>query len=43
MHEMYSYVNKQIEKNYKKITLEENYKKILISIMPVIPHFLRNV
>ncbi len=39
MHEMYSYVNKQIEKNYKKITLEENYKKILISIMPVIPHF----
>ena len=39
MYEMYSFLNKQIENKYKKITIEENYKKILIAIMPVIPHF----
>ena len=39
LHEMYSFMMKQINKNYKKNTLEENYKKILISIQPVIPHF----
>ena len=39
MHEMYSFLNKQLNKNYRKITLIENYEKILISIIPIIPHF----
>ena len=39
MHEMYSFMFKQIDKKYKKSTLIENYKKILIAIQPVIPHF----
>ena len=39
LHEMYSFMIKQINKKYKKDTLKENYKKILISIQPVIPHF----
>ncbi len=39
LHEMYSFMIKQINKKYKKDTLEENYKKILISIQPIIPHF----
>ena len=38
LHEMYSFLNKQIEKIYKK-TIMENYKKILISMTPIIPHF----
>ena len=36
---MYSFFNKTIKKKYKKKTLIENYKKILITMMPVIPHF----
>ena len=39
MHEMYSFFNKELEKNFRKNTLEENYVKILIAIMPVLPHF----
>ena len=39
MHEMYSFFNKQLDKNFRKNTLEENYRKILIAIMPVLPHF----
>ncbi len=39
LHEMYSFMNKQIKNNYSKKTLSENYKKILILISPVIPHF----
>ena len=39
MHEMYSFVNKQVSTKYTKKTLKDNYKKILISIMPVLPHF----
>ncbi len=39
LHEVYSFLNKQINKNYKKDTLIENYQKILIAITPVIPHF----
>ena len=39
MHEMYSFLNKELDKKYKKKTILENYKKILISIMPVVPHF----
>ena len=36
---MCSFLNKQIEKGYTKVTLIENYKKILITINPILPHF----
>ncbi len=39
LHEMYSFLIKQINKKYTKKTLTENYKKILITMIPVIPHF----
>ena len=39
MHQMCSYLTKQIEKGYTKVSLIENYKKILIAINPVLPHF----
>ena len=39
LHEMYTFFSKEIEQEYTKETLEENYKKILISILPIIPHF----
>ena len=39
LHEMYSFMIKELNKNYKKKNLKENYKKILISIQPVVPHF----
>ncbi len=39
LHEMYSFLSKEIENEYTANTLKENYIKILITIMPVIPHF----
>ena len=39
IHEMHSVVSKEINKMCKKETLIENYGKILISLMPIIPHF----
>ncbi len=39
LYEIYSFLVKKIEKNYKKQTLIENYEKILLAIMPIIPHF----
>ena len=39
LHEMHSFISKQVNKNYKKETLIENYQKILITMQPVIPHF----
>ena len=39
LHEMYSFISKQIAKTYKKNTLIDNYKMILIAITPMIPHF----
>ena len=39
LHEMHSFLNKEIDNEYKKNTLTQNYEKILISIMPIIPHF----
>ena len=39
LYEMYSYLFKQIDKDYKRETLYENYEKILIAITPIIPHF----
>ncbi len=38
IHEMHSYVNKEINYKYKKETLIKNYKKILICLQPIIPH-----
>ena len=38
LHEMHSFLSKEINKKYKK-NYFENYEKILISIMPIIPHF----
>ncbi len=39
LHEMYAFLNKQIDKPYTKKTLLQNYQKILIAMTPVIPHF----
>ena len=39
IHEMYSFLSKEIKKKYTKKTLVENYKKILITLIPIIPHF----
>jgi len=39
LYEMYSFLNKQIEKTYTKHTLLENYEKILIAMTPILPHF----
>ena len=39
LHEMHTFMTKQLTKNYKKETLIENYQKILISMQPIIPHF----
>ena len=39
LYEMYSFLNKQIEKPYTKRTILENYQKILITMTPVVPHF----
>ena len=39
LHEIYSFLIKEIKKKYKKETILINYKKILVTIMPIIPHF----
>ena len=40
IHEMYTYVTKEINNNdYTKKTLINNYRKILITLLPIIPHF----
>mgnify|MGYP001184398208 CR=1 FL=1 len=39
LHEMYSFLSKNLNNHYSKNTLLENYKKILILMSPVIPHF----
>ena len=36
---MYSFLFKQMDKNYSKKTLIENYRNVLILMSPVIPHF----
>ena len=38
-HEIYTYLSKQINNNYRKETIYKNYQKILVTMMPVIPHF----
>ena len=39
MHEMYSFLYKQIEKGFTKETLLKNYIKILITTNTITPHF----
>ena len=39
LHEAYSFLMKEVEKEYSKNTLINSYKKILIIMMPIIPHF----
>jgi len=39
LHELYSFLKKEIKKQYSSETLVSNYKKILIALMPIIPHF----
>tara|TARA_B110000008_G_scaffold253494_1_gene268777 strand:+ start:791 stop:3328 length:2538 start_codon:yes stop_codon:yes gene_type:complete len=39
LHEMYSFLHKEISNKYKKNTLKINYEKILTTMMPIIPHF----
>ena len=38
LHEVYSFLIKQTNKEYTKKTLIENYEKILIAMTPVVPH-----
>ena len=39
LHEIYSFLIKTIDQGYKQETLIENYTKILVSLIPIIPHF----
>ena len=39
IHEMHSFFSKEIKFKYSKETLVKNYKKILITLLPIIPHF----
>ena len=39
LHEMHSFLIKEIDKGYQKKTILENYKKILIAMSPILPHF----
>jgi leucyl-tRNA synthetase len=39
IHELYNNLNAQLKKNYTKKTLRDNYIKLLISILPIVPHF----
>ena len=39
LHEMQKYLSKELDKKYSKKTLIENYSKILITMIPIIPHF----
>ena len=39
LHEIYSFLNKEMDKKYTKKTIIDNYGKILITMLPIIPHF----
>ena len=39
LHEIYSFLNKAVEKKYSKNSIIKNYSKILTLISPIIPHF----
>ena len=38
LHEMHSFLVKEINKSYQRKTILENYKKILITMNPILPH-----
>jgi leucyl-tRNA synthetase len=38
LHEMYSFLIKEIGRGYQKNTIIQNYQKILITMNPIIPH-----
>ena len=38
LHEMYSFLIKEINQKYQKKIILDNYKKILITVMPILPH-----
>ncbi len=38
LHEMHSFLSKEIIKGYQKKTILVNYEKILITMMPILPH-----
>jgi leucyl-tRNA synthetase len=39
LHEMHSFLSKEIKNGYTKKTIKENYSKILTTMLPIIPHF----
>ncbi len=39
LHEVYSFLSKEITNSHSKDNLTENYKKILVAMIPIIPHF----
>ena len=39
IHEMCTYISKETNNEYTKKTLVNNYNKILITLLPIIPHF----
>ena len=39
LHEVYSFLIKELNTNYRKNIILENYEKILLSMLPIIPHF----
>ena len=41
LHEMYSFMHKQIQEPYTKMTLIKNYQKILIAMTPIVPHITK--
>ena len=39
LHEMHSFLSKEIKQRYTEKTIKENYYKILTTMVPIIPHF----
>ncbi len=38
LHEMQSFLSKEIEMGYSQKTIKENYNKILVTMLPIVPH-----
>ncbi len=38
LHEMQSFLTKEIEMGYTQKTIKENYNKILVTMLPIVPH-----
>ena len=39
LHEMFNFLTKELNNPIRNANLIENYKKIIVSIMPILPHF----